>query len=143
MRPERYDLLLEDSVIVEATLEIEDAMEDKLLATLDAEDAIEDNEDAADELPTSEREDADEAASDAEEAASLAEEAASEAEAETSLAVVLSCPRTRLLRTKSNNVTSGSFAMRGDLDGGTITLEMSMRASKETGSSRKRRQRRE
>jgi hypothetical protein len=143
MRMERCDLLLVVSVIVEATLEIEDATEDKLLATLDAEDAIEDKEEAADELPTSEREEAEEAASEAEEAASLAEEAASEAEAETSLAVVVSWLRARLLKTKSNNDTSDSFAIRGDFEGDTITLEMSMCAWKKTESFSKRQQRQE
>ena len=89
--------------MVDATLDIDDATEDKLLATLDIEEATDDSEEAAEELPSDEREAAEDAAPDAEDAASLAEEAISEAEEEAALAAEEFWPKAMLLNPSSNS----------------------------------------
>ena len=99
--------------MLEATLEIEEATEAKLLATLDADAAIDDSEAAADELATDVREDAADATLEAALETPPAEEATIEAEDE-SASIEEFWPSTSLPRLSSRSRYC-SFAMRGEL----------------------------
>jgi hypothetical protein len=98
--------------VVRISLDIDEASEDRLLATLDMEEATEESDAASEELPTDANEEAEDAASDADEAASLAEEATSEAELDKEAEVEF-WAATRPLNPSSSHRIHG-IAMEGD-----------------------------
>jgi hypothetical protein len=106
------DLLVSEVLVMRISLDIDEASEDRLLATLDIEEAMEERDEASEELPTDANDEADDAASDADEAASLAEEATSEAELDKEAEVEF-WAATRPLNPSSSHSIRG-IAMQGD-----------------------------